>query len=278
MVGLPVEVMANHQLALATRRQLRAWLRATHTFSVADVPMTVEVAQVQIMAQPAGAFFAWGFDNAGHWQQDQAAAEATIGICDIGFNTLDLFSIQGGRVQGRYTGGDNLGLSRAAELLIQSLHRSHGCRLSKHQADALLRQRNPALVLGGKTVDLRGMTTQALNASASRITSFLADTWGSGGQFGYTLFVGGGAAALRRSYYNITPKGLSLRSRYSPTPKAWPGRASANYKSTRPPSLGSIPASAASRAWRSAISKLYANWRQLAPVGASWHQLEPRRA
>ena len=89
MVGLPVEVMANHQLALATRRQLRAWLRATHTFSVADVPMTVEVAQVQIMAQPAGAFFAWGFDNAGHWQQDQAAAEATIGICDIGFNTLD---------------------------------------------------------------------------------------------------------------------------------------------------------------------------------------------
>ena len=72
----------------------------------------------------------------------------------------------------------------------------------------MLRQRNPALVLGGKTVDLRGMTTQALNASASRITSFLADTWGSGGQFGYTLFVGGGAAALRTELLHHYPKGI----------------------------------------------------------------------
>ena len=41
MIGLPVEVLANHELALRIRRELRSWLRATHTFSVDHTELTV---------------------------------------------------------------------------------------------------------------------------------------------------------------------------------------------------------------------------------------------
>jgi hypothetical protein len=65
MVGLPVEVMADRERATATLRALRAWLVTRHEFAINGESVTLDVTEVQAMAQPAGAFFAWGLNDEG---------------------------------------------------------------------------------------------------------------------------------------------------------------------------------------------------------------------
>ena len=60
MVGLPVEVMADRERARETLRRLKGWMVGRHRFAVNDKAATVSIAEVRVMAQPAGAFFAWG--------------------------------------------------------------------------------------------------------------------------------------------------------------------------------------------------------------------------
>lgn len=210
VVGLPVEVMGDKALAERTRDDLRAWLEGEHTFSVAGQEITVTVPRVTVMAQPAGAFCAWGFDDQGRWRRSAAEQRATVAVADIGFNTLDLFTLAAGQIQARFTGGDSLGMRRAAELLAQSVQQDYGCTLSLHQADSLLRERKPELYLAGETVDLSRPASQTRATNVAQIVSFLEAKWDNGRQFGQVLFTGGGAAALRAELLRHYPHGVVL--------------------------------------------------------------------
>ncbi|MCP4370435.1 MAG: hypothetical protein GY797_20335, partial [Deltaproteobacteria bacterium] len=108
MIGAPVEALADQQTGRQMRAGLRSWLVGEHAFTLDGVETVVRVAHkrdVQVMAQPAGAFFAWGMDDTGQWRQAVHTLEAQVAICDLGFNTLDVFSVRGGQVDARYTGG-----------------------------------------------------------------------------------------------------------------------------------------------------------------------------
>jgi hypothetical protein len=210
MVGLPVEVMANADQAKATRRTIRSWLMGDHTLAVDGDALTLTIHKVQVMGQPAGAYHAWAFDDAGRWARDRADQRALVGIGDIGFNTLDLYSVQGGRIQGRYTDGDSLGMRRAAELVIDAVRRQHGVTLSKHRADALLHRRRPALFVGGQQVDLATVVAQARASNEGSVLAFFEATWDNGRQFGYLLFTGGGAESLRPALLRQYPHGVVL--------------------------------------------------------------------
>jgi hypothetical protein len=117
IIGLPVEVMADRDLAITTLKGLRKWLVGDHEFQVDEATCQVTVLQVKALAQPVGAFFAWGLDGAGRWRRAADDLKAPVGVCDIGFNTLDLFAVEGGQVIARYTGGETLGMRRTAEML-----------------------------------------------------------------------------------------------------------------------------------------------------------------
>ncbi len=210
VVGLPVEVMANESLAQRTRDDLRAWLEGEHTFSVNGQELTVTVPRVTVMAQPAGAFCTWGLDDLGRWRRTPVEQRATVAIADIGFNTLDVFTLAAGQIQARFTGGDSLGMRRAAELLSQAVQRDHGCTLSLHQADTLLREARPELYLAGQMVDLSRLAIQARATNAAQIVSFLEAKWDNGRQFGQVLFTGGGAEALRDELLRHYPHGVIL--------------------------------------------------------------------
>lgn len=210
VVGLPVEVMADNDLAKATLRDLRRWLVNTHTFTVDEVSTQLEISQVQVMAQPAGAFFAWGLNNAGSWTRSTDDLKAQVGICDLGFNTLDLFTVQAGQVVARFTGGDTAGMRRAAEIIVQAVRQQYGVTYSLHQADALLQERQPKLHTAGQTIDLSTLVDQARAAAAGAVIAFLESRWGNGRQFGHLLFTGGGAAALREPLLAQYPYGEVL--------------------------------------------------------------------
>lgn len=210
MVGLPVEVMADRDLARSTRQSLRRWMIGEHEFTVNGHETHIDIKEVQVMAQPAGAFFAWGLNDQGTWRRAAADLKAPVAICDIGFNTLDVLAVEGGEVVGRFTGGDTVGMRRAAELLIQSVRRSCGVGLGLHEADALVRQRQPRLPTALGERDLGAEVEQALDTTAAAVVSFVERHWGNGRQFAHLLFTGGGAEALREPLLRQYPQGLVL--------------------------------------------------------------------
>jgi hypothetical protein len=210
MVGLPVEVMADRSQARATLRALSSWMATRHKYAVNGREVTLDVKNVKVMAQPAGTFFAWGLNDHGTWVRDRSALRAPVAICDIGFHTLDLFAVEGGEVVARFTGGDTVGMRRAAELIINAVRTGHRVDLSLHEADALARQRHPRLHTAGGEVKLRAQVHQALDTTAAAVVTFVERQWGNGRQFAHLLFTGGGAEALKPTLLRQYPHGVVL--------------------------------------------------------------------
>lgn len=200
MIGLPVEILADRARARSTLHTLKSWLVGDHVFIVDDQKVSLEIVDAKAMAQPAGTFFAWGMDDRGHWSLPGDYLKAPVGVCDIGFNTLDLFAVQSGEVIARYTGGDAIGIRRAAEVIVETARDEHGVELSLREADDLLRESQPVLYTAAGEIDLAPLVVQALNVAAGGVLTLLDRLWGpTGGQFQHLLFTGGGAKSLERA-------------------------------------------------------------------------------
>jgi hypothetical protein len=212
MVGLPVEVMASETLGPETLRRLRGWLQGHHEFQVNGQPIWLEMTAIKAMAQPAGAFFAWGLNEVGEWVRPAVDLEVPVAICDIGYNTIDNFVVSNGKVVARYTGGDTQGMRRAAEVLIESVKGRYGRALSLHEADTYLRNPRPYLPVPGGPVDLTPLTHQALDTMIGGALALLERHWGQGREFAHLLFAGGGPAheRVRQALLSQYPHGVIL--------------------------------------------------------------------
>ena len=209
LVGLPVQVLADTSLAASVRAQLRRWMIGTHEYAVNGVAVKHTIANVKTMAQPLGAFFAWGMDNGGNWIQSDNP-RAKFAVADIGFNTLDLFVIEDGRVNERYSSGDTLGMRRANSFIKNSVKQQFGVNISLQEADALTRQNKPVLHHSQGSTDLTPLVNQALADTFGGIASFMEDTWGNARQFRRVIITGGGAEALRDKLLALYPHAIIL--------------------------------------------------------------------
>ncbi len=207
MVGLPVEVMLNTPVAKETLRGLKSWLVGEHVFCLDGQETVVTVAGVKIMAQPAGSLFAWGMNDEGTWIRDLADLENALLVCDIGFNTLDLFAIQAHRITRQFTGGDTAGIRRAAEMLMQTVRARYDVAITRLQADAFLRSPKPIFSYAGGDEDLQPFVQQALGSAAAQIGDFVETKVGNGRQFRRILFSGGGSELLRADLTRRYPHG-----------------------------------------------------------------------
>ena len=210
VVGLPVEIMLDRERALATRRELRKWMVGEHRFRVNGEDIVLNVEKVDVLAQPAGAFFAWALTDDGRWTRPLDELKHPIAVCDIGFNTLDLFTLRTGQVIARFTAGDTMGMRRAAEHVARVVRQRYGVALSLHEADALLRARRPELPTANGVVDLRPVVRQALDTAAAAIVAFVERQWGNARQFSRVVFTGGGAETLRGVLTAQFPHGVVL--------------------------------------------------------------------
>jgi hypothetical protein len=185
---------------------------ASHRFAVNDDDVSLAVKDVKLIAQPVGAFFAWGMDDDGQWVRGKDDLSASIGVLDIGFNTLDLFAMEGAEISARYTDGDTLGMRRAAEYVVQAVDDAYGKAISIYQANEMIQSSDPVLYTSRGRVDPRPLVAQALSRAASGILTFVQqpDKWGNGRQFDYLLFTGGGAEALREQLNDQFPHGHVL--------------------------------------------------------------------
>ena len=210
LIGLPVEIMAERDLAQEVLRGIRGWLVGEHRFRVDEQMYRVNVTEVRAMPQPAGTFFAWGLNDRGKWVRPKEDLKVPVGIVDIGFNTLDLFAVQNGQVVGQYTGGDTAGIRRATELLSTQVRERYDVRLSRYEADTYLREKRPVLYCAAGAIDLRPLVRQALEVTATAILDFVETRWGNAAQFRHVLFTGGGSALLREWLERRYPHGVVL--------------------------------------------------------------------
>ncbi len=215
MVALPVEVVMAQNFK-DTVKGIEAWLLGEHHFTYDGHQSRLTVQAIKCMAQPVGAFFAWGLNERGEWtRSEDDLVNANVAVLDSGFNTLDLLLVKQGRIEKRFTGGDTLGVRVAAEEIARSVKAQFHFELSMAEADAYIRQyldrKSVPVIVAGEKHDLKPIVQQALNSLATRTIDFVEATW-RGAQLSYVLLAGGGAlvldAPLRRQikYAELLPE------------------------------------------------------------------------
>ena len=207
MLGLPVEVIKDDAQAQTTMRKLREWVVGEHGFTVNREETTIRIVAVNATSQPLGALFAWGANLNGGLSAEMATG--TIAVCDIGFNTLDLFVIRNGQVDKHQTGGDRLGMHRVADAVIRHVRDTYKVALTMHEADDLVRayaNDQPAILYhaGGDT-DLGGVIARELEESFIAVNQLIRQYWDQGTQFRHFLVTGGGAGAFRKKILDFYP-------------------------------------------------------------------------
>lgn len=200
IAALPVDVMMAEK-ARETIKGIEQWLLGEHRFAINGRPLCLNVRAVRMMAQPVGAFFCWGLDLAGEWMRGESdLTEASVGVLDSGFNTLDLILVRQGRIEKRETGGDNLGVRVAAQEIANALKARFGIVKPLIQVDGLIRQYldqgQVVQIIGGDRVDLTPIVKQALQSLTTQTLGFIESKWGRASDYSYVLLAGGGALAL----------------------------------------------------------------------------------
>ena len=199
IVALPVAVTMSPNFK-ETVKGIEAWLLGEHHFTYDSSESHVTIHAIKCMAQPVGAFFAWGLDEKGEWvRAEDDLLNANVAVLDSGFNTLDLLLVKQGRIEKRFTGGDTLGVRVAAEEIARVVKKQYGFDLSMAETDAYIRQyldkRSVPIILAGVKHDLKTIVQQALNSLGTNTIDFIRKTW-AGLPLSYVLLAGGGALML----------------------------------------------------------------------------------
>lgn len=114
VIGLPVPLLQSEE-AREVLASLKNNVVGKHQARVKRRWIEFTVATVWAVPQPVGAWVDWALDHSGTLIHPEAITE-TVAIMDIGFNTLDLYGIQGAKAIPRLIGGDKLGVRRLREL------------------------------------------------------------------------------------------------------------------------------------------------------------------
>ncbi len=175
VLGLPVPLLRDEAVARPVLDSLKARLVREHHLLVDGRDFSFTVAGLRAAAQPVGAWADWALDSEGRWASP-AARNALVAVMDIGFNTLDLYGIRGGRLEPRLVGGDKVGVRRLRLLDLAAPGAPY------HEADGMIRE-------GKIPEDTRATWLSEILGAAERV-------W-NGARPDLLLVVGGGAALLR---------------------------------------------------------------------------------
>lgn len=132
VVGLPVNLLTDDQQTGDVMASLKT-LKGRHAFSVLnDGTHGFEIERIKILAQPAGAYLDWAYDDKLNERDNADTAEVLV--IDIGMNTLDIYALKGGEVVDAFIGGAEVGVHR----LLDMMHTNVGHDIM--ELDAMLRK------------------------------------------------------------------------------------------------------------------------------------------
>lgn len=120
VIGLPVPLLQDAAQAEALLASLKAY-KGRHTFRLgAQRRYTLHIRRLKALAQPVGTYADWLLDEG--LRARPRGRRAEVAVLDLGMNTLDLYTVQGGQVTPRFIGGDKVGVRRLLELVQADGH------------------------------------------------------------------------------------------------------------------------------------------------------------
>lgn len=209
IIGMPVEILKDKSLASETECGMRAWLVGEHRFELEwldgrkanSLTREFNVVNIRLKEQPLGTWLDWGMDYTGEWTKGLDVARAPALIIDPGFNTVDVYAIEGGEID-RRTDGDMLGTRRIAELVIDRLDQLYGLEMSLHEADELVQIVNNGkrafTPISGEDVEVTLIIRQALYTWVADIKRYLDRKVGKAAKFRVFITAGGSYILARR--------------------------------------------------------------------------------
>jgi hypothetical protein len=108
VVGLPVAMMRASAGAKGLVKGVQSRLTGQHCIEVDGRKIELRIERVWTRAQPLGVWAEWAVQESG--ELHAGARRSLIGVVDIGFNTVDIFGIQGGEMHAGMMGGAELGV------------------------------------------------------------------------------------------------------------------------------------------------------------------------
>jgi len=210
-MALPVTLLADRNEANRLEAAIRTWLVGEHIFSVDGVETVLVVSQVVAkIPQPVATWFNWGMNTAGEWTKGRAAMVAPTLIIDQGFNTLDVVVIENGRISDRVSGGDTLGMSRAAEELIETVKGQHGVTLELYRANELIKElingHKAEIYVYGELVDITPVAKSCVRSLEAEVSNYFTRLLGKMRTAYQVLLTGGGALAMRETLLRQFPE------------------------------------------------------------------------
>ncbi len=193
IIGLPVPLLERKAEAEAVIGRLREIYKTTHAWTIEGRLYELRVTRLSVAAQPVGAYTDYIIGD--DLRPRKGAASAQIAVLDLGMNTLDLFVVQGGRVDPRWVSGSEVGAHRMLEQL-------DGARdLEELDADVRAGRLKPAKA--------------ALDSWLGEVLGEVRSTWPDLRRFSAVVPAGGGSVLLGESLRR------ALESRGAVV--AWPG-------------------------------------------------------
>ncbi|MEM7130387.1 MAG: ParM/StbA family protein [Chloroflexota bacterium] len=184
IVGMPIETLSGDD-AKANVAAVRKWMRGKHTWDADGKTHQIEIADVKVTSQPAGALMDFLLDDDGVFIAERKGfMKKEVGVVSVGFNTLELMAVRDKTPVQRLTAGSTVGVRRLLELLNHDGHYSLG------ELDASLRS---------GSLDL----TEAMPIWQREVTGSIERKWGQQWRrFERIIVVGGGAVLLGNTFIN----------------------------------------------------------------------------
>jgi hypothetical protein len=179
--GLPIETLSGEKTR-GTIDSIQKWLKGEHTWKGDDKDYQVNIAEVKVTSQPAGALFDYTIDQSGETIPSRSISlNKELGIISIGMNTLELLTVREKTPIQKFTKGSTSGVRRLLEMVNdQSLY-------SLGELDSLLRS---------KKLDV----SRVLPVWEREIIGEIEKCWGkSWHRFESIILVGGGVLLLRNT-------------------------------------------------------------------------------
>jgi len=210
-MALPVTLLEDKNEANRINEAIRAWMMGEHEFSVDGVEAALTITQVVAkIPQPVATWFDWGFNTRGEWTKGHEAMVAPTLIVDEGFNTLDVVVIEKGRISDRLSGGDTLGMSRAAEELIETVRGQYDVNVELYRANELIKDyingRPVEIYVHGELTDVTAITRSCVNSLSADVNNYFTRSLGKAQGSYKVLLTGGGIIGLREGLLRRFPK------------------------------------------------------------------------
>jgi len=202
VTGVPV-LWWDHRRALVEK-----WT-GRHAITYGGQQRIITIRQVKVVPQPLGGFYSWALGEDGTAQVPEAELLKPYALLDVGWNTCDLTAVDQLRPVERWSGGEQVGIRKVAEIIRDMVQRQHGLTIDPHEADAAIHTRQVQVY--GEPVDVGPAVDAALATVADQVLARATELWGSGERFKSVLIFGGGAALLGKRLLAAFPRnGLPL--------------------------------------------------------------------